>query len=41
MNHVFKEPSDPVRLKILTLLYLNGFLPVCNMSHILGLHQKP
>ncbi|WP_424154707.1 ArsR/SmtB family transcription factor [Thermosphaera aggregans] len=39
LNHVFKHFSDPTRLKILSLLYLNGSLPVCIISHVLGLDQ--
>ncbi|QOR94770.1 winged helix-turn-helix transcriptional regulator [Thermosphaera chiliense] len=37
--HVFKQLSDPTRLKILSLLYLNGSLPVCIISYVLGLDQ--
>ncbi len=39
LNHIFKYFSDPTRLKILSLLYLNGSLPVCIISHVLDLDQ--
>ncbi|MCL7389312.1 MAG: metalloregulator ArsR/SmtB family transcription factor [Thaumarchaeota archaeon] len=37
--YIFKHLAEPNKFKILLLLYINGPLPVCIISHVLNLDQ--
>ncbi len=37
--YIFKHLAEPNKCKILLLLYINGPLPVCIISHVLNLDQ--
>jgi DNA-binding transcriptional ArsR family regulator len=37
--YIFKHLAEPNKCKILLLLYKNGALPVCIISHVLNLDQ--